>query len=147
MTQQQATAGAASVEYATFYLKDALCGIALSSIQEINTPGGLTVVPQSPEDVLGVINLRGKIITLIDTGKRLGLSPIQNSDAVRAIIVDDGEESFGLMVDRIGNVIDVPLDKVAAPPANIGAVPGRWFEAVYETDDQLVGLLSLHALF
>lgn len=130
-------------EYATFYLKDALCGIALSSIQEINQPSVLTVVPQSPDYVMGIINLRGKIVTVIDTGKRLGLSPIRQSHTMRNIIVNADDESVGLMVDRIGNVISVEPGQVDTPPANIGEVPGRCFDAVYKTEEQLVGLLSL----
>lgn len=132
-------------EYATFYLKDALCGIALSSIQEINQPSALTVVPQSPDYVMGIINLRGKIVTVIDTGKRLGLSPIRQSHTMRNIIVNADDESVGLMVDRIGNVISVEPGQVDTPPANIGEVPGRCFDAVYKTEEQLVGLLSLKA--
>jgi purine-binding chemotaxis protein CheW len=133
-------------EYATFYLKDALCGIALSSIQEINQPSALTMVPQSPDYVMGIINLRGKIVTVIDTGKRLGLSSIRQSHTMRNIIVNADDESVGLMVDRIGNVISVDPGQVDTPPANIGEVPGRCFDAVYKTDEQLVGLLSLKAL-
>jgi purine-binding chemotaxis protein CheW len=132
-------------EYATFYLKDALCGIALSSIQEINQPSVLTMVPQSPDYVMGVINLRGKIVTVIDTAKRLGLSSIRQSHTMRNIIVNANDESVGLMVDRIGNVISVEPRQVDTPPANIGEVPGRCFDAVYKTDEQLVGLLSLKA--
>jgi purine-binding chemotaxis protein CheW len=133
-------------EYATFYLKDALCGIALSKIQEINRPAALTVVPQAPDYVMGVINLRGKIVTVIDTGKLLGLSPIAKDDQMRTIIVTDGGESFGLMVDRIGNVVTVDPGEVDPPPANVGDLPGNCFDSVYKTDDQLVGLLSLRSI-
>lgn len=134
-------------EYAIFYLKDALCGIALSTIQEINKPSHLTVVPQSPDYVMGIINLRGKIVTVIDTGKLLGLTPIKGSDDMRNIIVTLDEEFVGLMVDRIGNVITVEPGQVDMPPANIGHVPGKCFDAVFKTKDELIGLLSLNLLF
>ncbi|MCB2149329.1 MAG: chemotaxis protein CheW [Deltaproteobacteria bacterium] len=134
-------------EYATFFLKNALCGIALSSIQEISKPSRLTVVHQSPDYVMGVINLRGKIVTIIDTGKLLGLTPIKRSDDMRNIIVNLDEEFVGLMVDRIGNVITVEPAQADMPPANIGDVPGRCFDAVYKTNNEVVGLLSLDSIF
>jgi purine-binding chemotaxis protein CheW len=140
------TKHAAFSEYATFYLKDALCGIALDAIQEINKPSDLTVVPQAPDYVMGIVNLRGKIVTVIDTGKRLGLNPIDAGEKMRTIIVNDGDESVGLMVDRIANVVKIEPDGTEAPPANIGEVPGRCFDAVYKTEDRLVGLLSLDSL-
>lgn len=96
---------------------------------------------------MGIINLRGRIVTVIDTGKLLGLAPIQKSEDMRNIIVKDGDESIGLMVDRIGSVITAKPGQVDRPPANIGDVPGRCLDAVYKTDDQLVGLISLNSLF
>jgi len=133
-------------EYATFYLKDALCGIALEAIQEINKPSELTVVPQAPDYVMGIVNLRGRIVTVIDTGKRLGLKPIEAGNDMRTIIVNDGEESLGLMVDRIGNVVRVEPNGIEAPPPNIGEVPGRCFDAVFKTTERLIGLLALDRL-
>lgn len=143
MKQSQNSKNQVDSEYATFYLKDALCGIALSKIQEINKPAALTIVPQAPDYVMGVINLRGKIVTVIDMGKLLGLTPIMDDEDMRTIIVNDGGESFGLMIDRIGNVVTVDSDNVDPPPANVGDLPGRCFDAIYKTDDQLVGLLSI----
>jgi purine-binding chemotaxis protein CheW len=134
-------------EYATFFIKNALCGISLDHIQEINKPYDLTVVPQAPDYVRGIINLRGKIVTVIDTGKRLGLSPIQASEKMRTIVVNDGEDSFGLMVDGISNVVTVEPDNVDAPPANIGDIPGRCFHGVSKADNRLIGLLTMQALW
>ncbi len=135
-----------SSDYATFYLHDALCGIALNCIEEINKPTHLTVVPQAPDYVTGLINLRGKIVTVIDMNKRLGLSPSKAGKDQRTLIVNDGEESVGLMVDRVSNVVRVEPRGIDAPPANIGNISGRCFDAVYKTDTQLIGLLSLDSL-
>jgi len=95
---------------------------------------------------MGIINLRGKIVTVIDTGRRLGLSPIQSSKALRTIIVNFGEESIGLMVDGIGNVVTVSTRQVDPPPTNIGEVPGKWFDGVFKTEEQLIGLLDMESL-
>ena len=144
--QSNGTSTAETKEYATFHLKDTLCGIALDRIQEISNPAALNVVPQAPDYVMGIINLRGRIVTVIDTGKRLGLAPIESGEKMKTIIVNDGDETVGLMVDGIDNVVSVAPGHMDAPPDNIGEVPGKCFDGVYKTEDQLIGLLAIDAL-
>jgi purine-binding chemotaxis protein CheW len=95
---------------------------------------------------MGIINLWSKIVTVIDTEKILGLTPIRISDDMRTIIVNTDEGPVGLMVDRIGNVVAVDPGEIDSPTANIGDVPGSCFDAVFKTDDHLVGLLSLQSI-
>ena len=132
-------------QYATFYILDALCGIPLSKIQEINKPSEMTVVPQSPDYVLGVTNLRGNIITVIDAGKKLGLATQSTDEHTHHIIIHADGEYLGLLVGRIGNVVDVDPKYLDAPPPNLGEIPGRCFNAVYKSGEALIGLLSLKA--
>jgi len=131
------------VELATFFVGEALCGMDILKVQEINKLMERTWVPQAPEYVLGVLNLRGKIVTIIDLGKKLGLSQTQLSDASRNIIVDSQDEYIGLLVDRIGDVVLADWDKVEAPPSNISGVQGKFFEGVYKTENSLVGILDV----
>lgn len=131
------------VELATFFVGEALCGMDILKVQEINKLMERTWVPQAPEYVLGVLNLRGKIVTIIDLGKKLGLSATQLSDASRNIIVDSQDEYIGLLVDRIGDVVLADWDKVEPPPSNISGVQGKFFEGVYKTENSLVGILDV----
>ncbi|MCK4486461.1 MAG: chemotaxis protein CheW [Desulfobacterales bacterium] len=131
------------VELATFFVGEALCGMDILKVQEINKLMERTWVPQAPEYVLGVLNLRGKIVTIIDLGKKLGLSATQLSDATRNIIVDSQDEYIGLLVDRIGDVVLADWDKVEPPPSNISGVQGKFFEGVYKTENSLVGILDV----
>ncbi|MBW1676385.1 MAG: chemotaxis protein CheW [Deltaproteobacteria bacterium] len=131
------------VELATFFVGEALCGMDILKVQEINKLMERTWVPQAPEYVLGVLNLRGKIVTIIDLGKKLGLSATQLSDAIRNIIVDSQDEYIGLLVDRIGDVVLADWDKVEPPPSNISGVQGKFFEGVYKTENSLVGILDV----
>lgn len=134
------------MEYSTFYVQDALCGIDLLKVQEINKPTALSRVPKAPEYVLGVMNLRGRIVTIIDICRKLGLPPVQSRDANRNLIVRSREEHIGLRVDRISDVVAVDSDRIEAPPANIDGIQGKFFRGLFKSDHHLVGLLDIEAL-
>jgi len=131
------------IEIATFYVGEALCGIDILSIQEINKQTEVTVVPQSPEYVKGVLNLRGRIVTVIDLGEKIGLSPISMSKDNRNVIVDSHDEHIGLLVEKISDVMTAEETKIEAPPANIGGIQGKYFSGVFKTETSLVGILDI----
>ena len=132
-----------SVELASFYVGEALCGMDILKVQEINKLIEMTRVPQAPEYVLGILNLRGEIVTIIDLGKKLGLKSTEMSDKTRNIIVNSNGEHIGLMVEQISDVILVEWEKVEAPPANIGDVQGEYFTGVFKTKNRLIGILDV----
>ncbi|MGB2690775.1 MAG: chemotaxis protein CheW [Desulfobacterales bacterium] len=132
-----------TVELATFYVGEALCGMDILKVQEINKLIEMTRVPQAPEYVLGILNLRGEIITIVDLGKKLSLKSTEMSDKTRNIIVNSNGEHIGLMVEQISDVIQAEWEKVEAPPANIGGVQGRYFTGVFKTKDRLIGILDV----
>lgn len=131
-----------TVELATFYVGDALCGMDILKVQEINKLLDMTAVPQAPDYVMGIINLRGQIVTVIDLGKKLGLTSIDVNESCRNIIVNSRNEYVGLLVTRIGDVVEAEWDKVEKPPANIGGVQGAFFKGVFKTKDSLIGILN-----
>jgi len=132
-----------TVELATFFVGEALCGMDILKVQEINKLIEMTRVPQAPEYVLGILNLRGEIVTIVDLGKKLSLKSTEMSDKTRNIIVNSNGEHIGLMVERISDVIQAEWEKVEAPPANIGGVQGRYFTGVFKTEDRLIGILDV----
>ena len=131
------------VGLATFYVGDTLCGMDILKVQEINKHMKVTRVPQAPEYVLGVLNLRGRIVTIIDLGRKLGLTPTQQSDAGRNMIVNSQDEYIGLLVDRIADVVQAHWDEVEPPPANISGIQGRYFQGVFKTEKSLVNVLDV----
>ncbi len=135
-----------SVEMATFYVGEALCGTDILKIQEINKHLEMTVVPQAPKYVKGILNLRGQIVTIIDLGEKLGLSSTRVASGSRNIIVSSGNEYIGLLVDRISDVVRAEWERVETPPANIGGLQGRFFEGVFKTEENLIGILNLSAI-
>ena len=134
------------MELATFYIGDALCGMDILRIQEINKHMEMTVVPQAPDYVMGILNLRGQIVTVIDLGQKLGLSSIELSDEARNIIVNSEDEHIGLVVDRICDVVEANQEMVETPPANIGAIQGVFFEGVFKTENNLIGILDVEEI-
>lgn len=132
-----------NIEMATFYVGNALLGMDILKVQEINKILDMTAVPQAPEYVKGILNLRGQIVTIIDLGIKLGLSGIEIGPETRNIIVNSKNEYIGLLVDRIGDVERTSEDKIEAPPANIGGVKAQFFEGVYKKENSLVGILNV----
>jgi len=132
-----------AMELATFYVGEALCGMDILKVQEINKLLEMTKVPQAPEYVKGILNLRGQIVTVIDLGRKLDLSPTRLSDTSRNIIVNSEDEYVGLFVDRISDVERADWDKVEHAPANIGGIQGKFFEGVFKSKDHLIGILNV----
>ncbi len=132
-----------TVELASFFVGKALCGMDILKIQEINKLIEMTRVPQASDYVLGILNLRGEIVTVIDLGKKLGLKSTELTDRTRNIIVNSNGEHIGLMVEQISDVVHVKWEMVDAPPANIGGVQGKYFTGVFKTEDRLIGILDV----
>jgi len=132
-----------TVELASFYVGEALCGMDILKVQEINKLIEITRVPQAPDYVFGILNLRGEIVTIIDLGKKLGLKSTELTDKTRNIIVNSNGEHIGLMVEKISDVIQVEWEKVESTPANIGDVQGKFFTGVFKTEGRLIGILDV----
>jgi purine-binding chemotaxis protein CheW len=132
-----------TVELATFYIGEALCGMDILKVQEINKLMEMTKVPQAPSYVTGILNLRGQIVTVIDLGKKLGLENKKLNESARNIIVNSDNEYIGLLVSRISDVIEADWEKVEKPPANISGVQGVYFKGVYKTKNRLIGILDV----
>ena len=131
------------IELSTFLVGDALCGMDILTIQEINKLIDMTSVPQAPSYVLGILNLRGQIITSIDLGKKLGLGETEMSEDPRNIIVNSRGEHIGLMVRKISDVVQADKDKFEPPPSNMGGIQGEFFTGVYKTESKLIGILDV----
>jgi len=134
------------VELATFYIGDACCGIDILKVQEINKLTQVTPVPLAPEYVKGILNLRGRIITVVDVGKRLGLPSRCEPNHRRNIIVRFENEFIALLVDSIGDVFRTEMENIEMPPANVAGNQSQYFEGVLKTEKQLISILNLAAV-
>lgn len=131
------------VELATFYVGNALCGMDILKVQEINKLMQMTKVPQAPEYVLGILNLRGQIVTIIDLGKKLGLGETDLEQDPRNIIVNSSGGHVGLLVRKISDVVEADMERKEHAPANMGGIQGEFFTGVYKTDTELIGILDV----
>jgi len=131
------------IELATFYVGDALCGMDILKVQEINKLMEMTKVPQAPDYMIGILNLRGQIVTIIDLGQKLGLGKAELSNESRNIIVNAPGEHVGLLVTRISDVVMADPDKIEPAPANMSGLQGGFFTGVYKTENRLIGILDI----
>jgi purine-binding chemotaxis protein CheW len=127
---------------ATFFVRDALCGLNASSVQEVIRLGAMTAAPHAPPDVAGIINLRGRIVTVIDAGMKLGYGSTAPGPNTRVFIVEDHDEFLGLLVDRVGEVLEVESGAEEPMPANLRPAQSRYFKGLNRVGGRAIALLN-----
>ena len=135
------------LQFSSFYLDDTLCGIEIEKVQEINDDLSITRVPLSPDYVMGIMNLRGQIVTIINLSMKIGFTPSVVTPKSRIVIINSKDEQIGLLVDEITEVVTAPRKEIADPPANIKGVQGKFFEGILHTsDNELMALLNVEVV-
>lgn len=135
-------------EFVTLHIADQLFGLAVSEIHDVFPPSGLTPVPLAPPQIAGVLNLRGRIVTAVDARARLGLPP--REDAGRpsmAIGIERGGESYGLIIDSVGEVLRLPAHDFESNPCNLDTSWQEVARGVYRLDRGLLIILDIDRMF
>ena len=132
---------------ATFVLHGAICAFDASRVQEVIRLGPVTPVRHAPEEVTGVINLRGRIVTLLDLGRILGFGKSEAGRNTRIFIIEDRGEFIGLLVDRAGEVIEIDPAAEEPVPANTPPAQARFFSGVQRAGGRVTAVLNLSAVF
>ncbi len=127
----------------TFYISDSLLGLDTMRVQEVIRVTHITPVHQAPDHILGIINLRGRIVTVIHLGRKLDLTDNRINPDSRILIVDWKNEYIGLLVDRVSEVVDADRESLAPPPANIDAGPRQAMVGVIQTPHHIISLLDV----
>jgi purine-binding chemotaxis protein CheW len=140
---QQAAERDGSYLVSTFYLGGTLLGIDTLRVQEVIRVFDMTRVFHAPDYVPGVINLRGKIVTVLDLGKKLGFPAVEVNDESRIIIVDCDDEYVGFLVDAISDVIVADKNEMMPPPSNVESTQERFFQGIYQADEGFVTILAV----
>ena len=130
-------------EYVTAIIGGQLFGLPILRVQDVFAPERLTKVPLAPAEIAGVLNLRGRIVTLIEMRHRLGLEQRENDSPVMAVGVESRGESYGLLIDSVGEVLK--LDDVACEPNPSNLDPGlaSVSTGIYRLDGQLLMVLDV----
>lgn len=121
--------------------------VDIGSVQEINRAVEVTRIPNSPPHVQGVMNLRGKIIPVVDLRRLLGFQARTADKQSRIIVIDIGGVVAGFLVDSVSEVVQLPESSVEPPPTFAGAVEPHYVQGVGKIDDRLLILLNLQKMF
>jgi purine-binding chemotaxis protein CheW len=121
-------------------------GLGIQSIQEINRMVEITRVPNSPDFVSGVINLRGKVIPIINLRKRFGFPPKENDKNTRIIVVELGNMVVGFVVDAVSEVLRIPKNITEPPPSIVAGIGSEYITAVAKLENRLLILLDLERI-
>jgi purine-binding chemotaxis protein CheW len=137
-----------SQSFVTFVVAGQLFGVPVIRVQDILTPDTVAPVPGAPKEVRGLINLRGRIVTVIDVRTHLSL-PKASDEIVKAsmcVTVESRGDSYTLFVDKVGDVITLSRDLREGNPATLDAKWREVAEAVYRTDQGLLVALNVDRL-
>lgn len=130
----------------TFRMGDAVFGLDAVAVEEVVRPGEVTALHQAPPDVVGIRNLRGRIVTILDCGTRLGLGPVRRGPDNRILIAEAGGEPVGLLVECVLDSISVSTAALAQPPANLHLARTATVRGLCRHEGRLIALLDLDVL-
>ena len=125
-------------EFVTAMIGGQLFGLPIQRVQDVFVPERLTRVPLAPPEIAGVLNLRGRIVTLIDMRDRLGLKKRGNNGPAMAIGVELGGESYGLLIDSVGEVLKLDDSTREANPINLDPRLARVSTGIHRLEGQLL---------
>jgi len=132
-----------NIELSVFRVGDITCAVGINNIQEINKSLDITPVQNAPSYIRGMMNLRGNIITIIDMRAKFGVEIKENYDEnMRILVVNNKDESIGLLVDKILDVVHASLKAIEPPPSNVQGVAGKYFSSIYKMDENLAAILN-----
>jgi len=134
------------IQLVTFCLQDETYGINVMQVQEVLRVSEIAPVPGAPSYVLGIINLRGNVVTVIDTRSRFGLMPNEIDDSSRIVIIESDEQVVGILVDSVAEVVELRASEIDSAP-NVGnEESSRYIQGVTTRDSGLLIVVDLNKL-
>jgi purine-binding chemotaxis protein CheW len=143
MTNMQSSI--AGAEYVTVTIGSQLFGLPIGRVQDVFVLNQMTRVPLAPDDIAGVINLRGRIVTAIDLRQRLGVAGDTGRGAMAVGIEGDGE-SYGLVIDAVGEVLKPGIETAEPVPVNLDERLKRVASCVHRLEEGLLVVLDVDRL-
>jgi len=133
--------------YLTFALGEEVFGIGISFVKEIIGLQPINPIPEAPEHVKGLINLRGKVFPVIDMRLKFKMQPEAYTDRTCIIVIDTGEHTVGLIVDRVAEVLSLKDGDIAPPPASWTGTGRRYLGGIGRQGENIILLLDCEELF
>jgi purine-binding chemotaxis protein CheW len=132
------------MQWVTFRLGDEKYGINVMQVQEVLRVTEIAPVPGAPSYVLGIINLRGNVVTVIDTRDRFGLMPKEPDDISRIVIIETENHIIGILVDSVAEVVEMRASGIEAAP-NVGNdESSKYIQGVTSRENELLILVDLN---
>ena len=129
-------------QFCTFHVDNLFLGIDVQQVQEVIRYQEMTGVPLAPDAISGLINLRGQIVTAIDLRERLNLPLRDEEELPMNVVVRDSENAVSLLVDRIGDVVEVDDDLFELPPATLKSDVRKLISGAYKLPERLLLVLD-----
>ncbi|MCP3427847.1 chemotaxis protein CheW [Opacimonas viscosa] len=134
------------LQWVTYCLADETYGINVMQVQEVLRYTEIAPVPGAPDYVLGIINLRGNVVTVIDTSSRFGLLPGEVTDNTRIVIIESENNVVGILVDSVAEVVYLKTSEIDSTP-NVGTEESaKFIQGVSNREDGLLILVDLNKL-
>jgi purine-binding chemotaxis protein CheW len=118
-------------------------GLPIAGVQDVFVPDRLTSVPLAPPEIAGVLNVRGRILTIIDMRRRLELEVLEESRRTLVVGIEHKGESYGLLIDRVGEVLKLPARSFEDNPINFDRTLAQVSAGVHRLDGKLMVVLDL----
>ena len=132
------------IQWVTFRRSDEKYGINVMQVQEVLRVTEIAPVPGAPSYVLGIINLRGNVVTVIDTRDRFGLLSRDPDDVSRIVIIETKDHIIGILVDSVAEVVEMRVSEIGAAP-NVGnEESSKYIQGVTSRDNELLILVDLN---
>jgi purine-binding chemotaxis protein CheW len=145
-TAVESSSGDQVIQLVTFRLKDETYGINVMQVQEVLRVTEIAPVPGAPDYVLGIVNLRGNVVTVVDTRTRFELPTSELDDSSRIVIIESDEQVVGILVDSVAEVVELRQNEIDSAP-NIGSdESSRYIQGVASHDDDLLIVVDLNKL-
>jgi purine-binding chemotaxis protein CheW len=133
-------------QWVTFFLDNEKYGIKVMQVQEVLRMTEIAPVPGAPHYVLGIINLRGNVVTVIDSRKRFGLPDQEPDDSTRIVIIEAGDNVVGILVDSVAEVVDLRASEIESAP-NVGTdESSKYIQGVSSQEKELLILVDVDKL-
>jgi len=134
------------IQWVTFHLDGEKYGIKVMQVQEVLRMTEIAPVPGAPHYVLGIINLRGNVVTVVDTRRRFGLSDVEADDETRIVIIESESNVVGILVDSVAEVVDLKISEIESAP-NVGNdESSKYIQGVSSREDELLILVDVNKL-
>jgi purine-binding chemotaxis protein CheW len=144
--RERQEAAEATEHLACFFLEREEYGVDVRQVQEIRRMSEITAVPRAPEFVRGVVNLRGRILPVLDLKRKLGLGDVGTHAGARIVVVRLRDRLLGLLVDGASQVLKIPVSRIEPPPEEILEKGADYIRGVAKLDDRLIILVDLERL-